>query len=313
MRTVRPGCIDMAPPDGGVRIVDGQPDFIGASLQFNRTYALSRYRSERDRLRLGQNPTRFLVTTARCSRPTSSAWMAASSWPFRPLAIPHTRSGATRHSLIPRKLRRRSLLSSTRSRTAPSRLPRACRPRSRSPSSAMCRSATLTSLRVPRLHHAFGGGSGTEPARTRAGARRSERGGELHRWPLRHLRQHQRLHWHRLPQWPPYGVLRGRCEFLRRRHVRVCRPSLFPDFGIGIAGPDASLETGISRGQVAGGPRTPTRTWHRQRRRSPRASNRRLAPLYIHRPPPRPRSEHSTRRHGWRASRAGDRPRRPNH
>ena len=59
------GCIDMAPPHGGVRIVDGQPDFIGASLQFNPHLTLfPGIDLSEIGFAFGQNPTRFLVTTA---------------------------------------------------------------------------------------------------------------------------------------------------------------------------------------------------------------------------------------------------------
>jgi hypothetical protein len=59
------GCIDMAPPHGGIRIVDGQPDFIGASLQFNPHLTLfPGIDLSEIGFAFGQNPTRFLVTTA---------------------------------------------------------------------------------------------------------------------------------------------------------------------------------------------------------------------------------------------------------
>jgi hypothetical protein len=59
------GCIDMAPPHGGVRIVDGQLDFIGASLQFNPHLTLfPGIDLSEIGFAFGRNPTRFLVTTA---------------------------------------------------------------------------------------------------------------------------------------------------------------------------------------------------------------------------------------------------------
>ncbi len=59
-------CIDLAPPHGGVRIVGGQLDFIGASTQFNPPITLfPGIDLSQIGFAFGLNPTRFLVTTAK--------------------------------------------------------------------------------------------------------------------------------------------------------------------------------------------------------------------------------------------------------